>query len=484
MVEVAVAVGARPLVVDLDGTLINTDLLFEMANQFVVRSPLEIPLLGAWLIRGKSVLKTRLAERVNVDAAALPYNQPLLEWLLDQKASGRRLILATASPRKAADAIAGHLGLFDEVLATEEALNLRDAAKRDVLLARYGDGGFDYVGDCAADYAVWRAAEVAHIVGARASRLHNSGRISNAVQIVPHADRNTGRGLVRAMRPHQWMKNLLVFVPLLTAQHYGDLGALVQAVIAFLVFGMVASSVYILNDLVDVADDRHHVRKRSRPFATGEVSLLAGWAFWPALLAIALCLSALLLPMAFLLVLVGYFGLTLAYSLRLKQIPMVDVLALAALYTMRLVAGAAAITVALSFWLLAFSVFFFLSLAFVKRFSELRSARLADGPGKLRGRGYLKEDLELVASLGTGAGYISVLVFALYIRDEHTGMLYHTPEFIWLACPLLLFWISRAWLIAHRGDMHDDPIIFAIKDRTSWITGALLAMSFAMATIL
>jgi 4-hydroxybenzoate polyprenyltransferase len=251
-----------------------------------------------------------------------------------------------------------------------------------------------------------------------------------------------------------------------------------------MVFGLTASSVYILNDLADVADDRHHHRKRFRPFAFGNLSLLTGWVAWPSLLIAAFVLASTLLPASFVWVLGAYFILTLAYSLRLKQSAMLDVLTLAGLYTIRIIAGAAAISVPLSFWLLSFSVFIFLSLAFIKRFSELKTARKSGHEGNIRGRGYVHQDLELVSSMGSSAGYLSVLVLALYIQDAVNANLYGAPQVIWLACPILLYWISRAWLIAHRGQMHDDPIVFAIKDRVSWVVGACFLGVFALAKVL
>jgi len=295
--------------------------------------------------------------------------------------------------------------------------------------------------------------------------------------------------ILKAMRPYQWVKNVLLFVPQITAYSASNaavtsVSSISHMVIAFVVFCLTASSVYVLNDLLDVLDDRHHHRKRYRPFASGELSLLLGWILWPSLLVAAGTLAAFVLPSTFFAALVGYFVLSFAYSYTLKQKVVLDVLTLAALYTLRLIAGAAAVSVPLSFWLLAFSMFFFLSLAFIKRFNELQVALKAGHAGALRGRGYVPEqDLEIVSSMGVAAGYLAVLVFAMYIQDTHTAALYRTPQLMWLACPLLLGWISRVWLIAHRGKMHDDPIIFAIKDRTSWLIGVCLIGVFYLAKV-
>lgn len=482
----AAASGARtdPIVVDLDGTLIRTDLLQESATLFLARNPLGILQLLLWLTSGRAALKARLAEHCSPDAASLPYNQPLLDWLREQRTQGRRLVLATASHRSLADRVAGHLGLFDEVLATEGAVNLKAARKREALAARFGDHGYEYVGNEEADRAVWAGASRIHVVSASRRFIEDVQSTGTPGRVFDPGRRGFAASLGRALRYYQWVKNALIFVPLLAAHRYGDMAALARALLAFIAFSLTASSVYLLNDLVDVADDRHHARKRNRPFARGDLSLAQGWLLWPALLVLALTLAGSLLSSAFTALLSGYFLLTLAYSFRLKREPMLDVLSLALLLTSRIVAGAVAVMVTLSFWLLAFSMFLFVSLAFMKRFSEIKVAREAGRVGPLRGRGYLKDDLELVSSLGTSAGYVSVMVLALYIQDSRTAQLYQQPQIIWAACPLLLFWLSRAWLIAHRGQMHDDPIIFALKDRTSWLIGAGIVLVFALARML
>jgi 4-hydroxybenzoate polyprenyltransferase len=474
---------ARPIAVDLDGTLIKTDLLVETGSRFLIDNPLFIFRALGWLSAGKHVLKGRLAHAAPIDVTKLPYNQELLAWLRQQKSDGRVLVLATASHKVLADQVAAHLGLFDEVFATDEHANLKGMAKRDALVERYGHRGFDYVGNDWPDMSVWQSAGQAHVVS-RSARLTDKIRsTANLGVTIDDSRPGFARALLAAMRPHQWLKNLLIFVPLFAAHEYGSSASTAQALLAFVVFGLVASSVYLLNDLADVADDRHHERKRHRPFAAGHISLLHGWLAWPVLLVLAFALAAPTLPWRFTATLALYFGLTTAYSFGLKRRPVVDVLTLAALYTLRIIAGAMAIAVPLSFWLLSFSMFIFLSLAFIKRYSEVRAARETEAPQPLRGRGYGPQDLELIASLGSSSGYLSVLVLALYIQDSHTAALYAEPRLIWLACPVLLFWISRAWLIAHRGQMHDDPVIFALKDRTSWLAAGLLAAVFISARV-
>ena len=371
---------APPLVVDLDGTLLKTDLLAETASAFLAARPLRAPCLVSWLAVGKCRLKAELAGVCGIDPAALPYNEPLLAWLREQKAQGRRLVLATASHRLLAEAVARHLGLFDEVLATEGETNLKAGRKRDLLVSLYGEGGYDYVGNDSADIEVWRCAGRAHVVCSSPGLLARARALGNLGQVFDGGKPPAATALFKALRPHQWVKNLLVLVPLFAAHRYNDQASLVLALLAFAAFGLTASSVYLLNDLVDLDDDRHHPSKRRRPFASGDLSLASGWLAWPLLLLAAFTLSALLLPPLFTGVLALYFLATLAYSLRLKRTAIVDVVTLAGLYTLRIIAGVAAISVPLSFWLLTFSMFLFLSLAFVKRYSELKSAEEAGGP--------------------------------------------------------------------------------------------------------
>ncbi len=472
---------AIPLVVDLDGTLIKTDLLVESFNVNLITNPPNFfrVIFSKKLCR--AMLKAKLAEFYNIDPEFLPYNNNLVSWLKEQKALGRKIVLATASHRILADKVAAHLRFFDEVLATDNSLNLKAENKRASLVTRFGEVGFDYVGNHDADLVVWRSARKSYVVSSSSLFIKRVKALGNLEEVFHDERMPFALALSKALRLHQWLKNLLVFVPLFAAHRFTDAISIFHIFIAFTLFGLVASSVYILNDLVDVTDDRHHHTKCFRPFAAGDLSLLTGWMVWPVLLISAFVLSYILLPVSFTTVLSAYFLLTLIYSLRLKQIAMLDVLTLAALYTLRIVAGAVTIPVPLSFWLLSFSMFIFLSLAFIKRFSELQLARDRGSEGIIRGRGYNHNDLELVSSMGTSAGYLSVLVLALYIHDAHTSVLYATPQIIWLACPILLYWISRAWLIAHRGKMNEDPILFAIKDRASWIVLGVFICVFALA---
>jgi 4-hydroxybenzoate polyprenyltransferase/phosphoserine phosphatase len=462
---------AVPLCVDLDGTLVRGDLLAESLLRLVRRSPLLLLRLPVWLARGRARLKREVAERVAVEPAALPYDDELLAHLRRERAAGRRLVLVTASHRAPARAVADHLALFDEVLATDGERNLKGRAKRDELVRRFGRGGYDYAGDSAADLAVWDSAREAIAVNAPPSVVRRLGARATAVLGGPR--RPLGRAVLGALRVRQWVKNLLIFIPAITAHRLHEPALAGHALIAFVAFGLGASAVYVLNDMLDVEADRLHPVKRRRPFASGELALPIGFALFP-LLVLGSLGAALALPAAFLGLLALYFLLTTAYSLVLKELPLVDVIVLAGLYTMRIIAGSAATGVPVTEWLLAFSMFIFLSLGALKRYAELLRVRSqAAGPTKVERRGYYAGDLELMVPMGLASGYLSVLVLALYISSDKVAALYARPSLLWFACPLILYWISRMWLLAHRGLVQDDPLAFAVRDRVTWIVGAL-----------
>lgn len=472
---------SRPLVVDLDGTLIRSDVLIESGFAYLKAAPHRFyrPLL--WLARGgKPGLKARLADATNVDVTVLPYDATVLEWLKAEREAGRSLVLATASHERYAHAISAHLGIFDTTFASNGSVNLSSQNKREKLVAEYGEKGFDYAGNSHDDIAVWKSAERAYVVNPSNGVERAARKIGNVERVIESRPPSV-KTWAKSLRLHQWLKNLLIFVPLLAAHELSVPHLVTAAILAFLTFGLCASSVYLLNDLLDLEDDRHHPVKRKRALASGALPLTWGLALFPVLLVVAFTAAALFLPWRFCAVLLGYYVLTLAYSMYLKRQVMVDVVVLAMLYTIRIVAGTAAIAGHLTFWLLAFSMFIFLSLALVKRYAELHSMR-ERGLVKTRGRGYVASDLSLISSLGTASGYLAVLVLALYIQDARTASLYRQPQVIWLACPLLLYWVSRTWIIAHRGLMHDDPIVFAARDRVSLAVVALLGLVFWAAT--
>lgn len=464
-----------PLVVDLDGTLIHTDMLHESALKLLRDRPLRTLQIPSWLSRGKAALKQELAAHVMVDVSTLPWNQALIDWLKTQRQAGRRVVLCTASDQSIANAIAAHLGIFDEVIASDGRRNLAGANKAEALVQLFGDHGFDYAGNSSADLDVWKHARQAIVVNATPDLEQKARNIAAVGPVFP--PRPVGlTGWRRVLRVHQWLKNLLLLIPLVAAHDIANMQALGTLVLAFLSFSLCASSVYIANDLLDLESDRQHLRKRKRPFASGLVPAWKGVVLGPVLLAISLALGA-FVNTAFLSWLLLYFSLTCVYSWRLKRLMLIDCLTLAMLYTLRIVAGAAAIDVPLSFWLLAFSIFLFLSLAFVKRYAELRAHQKRS---KLHGRGYHSDDAPIIQMMGIVAGYAAVLVLALYVNSDAIVALYEHPKLIWGAVPVVLFWVSWVWMRAHRGEMHDDPLIFAIKDRTSLAAGAAFALVLAV----
>lgn len=475
-----------PIVVDLDGTLIRSDLLYESASQFILQNPLLILKLPYWLMKnGISYLKGRLAAATDLDITSLPYNFYLIEWLRQQKKSGRKLVLATASDQLLANFIAKHLGLFDEVFGSKNAINLKSNQKRDHLVALYGEHGFDYVGNSAADLPIWAHSRQAYLVGNSKSLMGTLKKSGKFAQSFPSGgeDRGLIAAWIKELRIHQWAKNILVLVPLLAAHKYFEVSSIFDACLAFFLYGLVASSAYVLNDLVDIQNDRAHQYKYTRPLASGSLSILSAWVVWPTLAIVPFFLAFSLLPMRFGLVLATYFLLTLAYSFLLKKIAILDVLVLAFLYTLRIIAGTFAIDVSLSFWLISLSLFLFTGLAFIKRYSELLPLK-CEFNKEVKGRGYLSEDLSMVASMGISASYCSVLVAAVYIQDAHTAILYRTPQIIWLVCPLLLYWVSYMWLKTIRGRLHEDPIAYALKDGTSWIILGLIIAVFVAARLI
>lgn len=453
------------LVVDLDGSLIRGDMLHEGLLRLVRDNPGALFSLPGWLLRGKACVKAQVAARAGFDPALLPYRAEVLTFIREERELGRQIILATASHASVARRVADHLGLFDAVLATEEFANFSGAVKLAGIRTHLGEHPFEYLGDNAADLPVWAEAVAGHFAGPRNSvRLKLEALALERPGRAFCGDEPWPKAAARALRPQQWAKNLLLLVPALLAhQAY----AWSRLLLAFLAISLCASGVYVLNDLLDLESDRRHARKRHRPFASGALSILQGLVLAVSLPVAGLALS-LLLPATFSAWLSIYYVLTLAYSGWLKSKAVVDVILLASLYTVRLCAGSSVAQVELSTWLLAFSMFLFLSLAFAKRFTEL--AGLAETPGhQLPGRGYIGSDLEIVRTCGICSGYLAVLVLALYIDSSNVQLLYPKPGRLWLLCPALLIWITRLWLLAQRRILHDDPVVFALTDLKSWL---------------
>ena len=462
---------AIPLAVDLDGTLIATDLLWEGLFALLRKNPLYLFLVPFWLAGGPARLKQAIAARVDIDAAALPYRQDLVERLRADHAEGRRIVLATGTPRKFAEAIAAHLDIFDAVLATDGVDNLTSQRKRAALVAAYGDGGFDYVGNSRHDVAVFDAARAAIVVAP--DREAARWQAAHGCEIIPGPKR-TLKSILKMLRVHQWSKNTLIAVPMVLSHEYFNTTMILQCVLAFISFSAVASAIYIVNDFFDLALDRQHPTKRNRPFASGTLSIPFGLVSIGILLVVGIG-AGLMVSWPFMGVLAGYIVITTAYSLALKRMLLIDVLTLAGLYTVRVIAGAAATGVGVSFWLLAFSMFFFLSLALVKRYVELGSPSLIPGE-RIAGRGYRCEDRDVVAQAGMASAFSSALVLALYMNSEAVRELYPHPWVVWPLSPIVLYLTMRVWVLGRRGEMHDDPVVFIISDWRSQIVIALGAM--------
>ncbi len=463
------------LFVDLDGTLIRTDLLFESLLLLVKRNPFYLAAIPFWLLKGRASLKHQIARRVEIDPVGLPYNQAFLAWLGDQRARGRAMTLISASDQRYASAVAEHVGLFDAAIGSDGKTNLKARNKLQRIEEIAQGEAFAYAGDSRADLPVWAAAGQVLLVncGPSISDSFENG----PAEVLRFGSAPTLFGpLLRAMRPHQWLKNTLLFVPLILSHQLTQVGLLLAAAVGFVCFCLCASSVYLLNDMLDLGNDRAHQTKRKRPFASGELSLAAGFAAAPALLLGAFLVSF-LLPADFRLALLIYWLLTCLYSFALKRIFLLDVATLAVLYALRVAAGAAAIEVVTTNFLIAFSLCLFLGLAMVKRVTELANLQAASA-GAVGGRAYRKSHEALLSAVGVLSSTMAVVVFAFYINAPATTRLYDSPLLLWLICPLLIVLLGRIWRLARAGRLHEDPVLFAVEDRFSQLivlaTGVLI----------
>jgi 4-hydroxybenzoate polyprenyltransferase/phosphoserine phosphatase len=462
------------LCVDLDGTLIRGNLLWECVVALLKNRPDSLFLLPLWLLRGPAFLKRQLASRVTLDPSRLPYRQQVLDLLRQEKAAGRQLVLVTAADGDLARSVTNHLGLFDEIHGSDGQRNLKGATKAAFLVAQFGTTGFDYFGDSAADLKVWPHARAAYVVGS-AARAQQAAALTTvkATVIDPPPSLLTW---VKALRGTHWAKNLLLFLPLLLS-HNLAIEPLLRTTAGFLLYGFCASGLYILNDLLDLHSDREHPWKKERPFAAGELSISLGVFVSLVLLTAAFGLGS-LLDLQFGLALAGYAALTMLYSLYLKKIALLDVFVLSSFYSFRILAGALISSTTLSQWFLAFSMFFFLSLAMAKRYSELLHANDLIASGN-SGRGYHVHDRELLLAFGVGSSFSAVVIFSLYVQSRDVRMLYLSPEWLLLLCPIVLYWLGRTWLLAHRGELKEDPVTLAIRDRVSY--GVALAAALVIA---
>jgi 4-hydroxybenzoate polyprenyltransferase len=456
----------RPLVVDLDGTLIHTDLLLEAILLLFRKNPFYIFLCLIWILKGRAYLKSKVFQKIHIPYELLPFNHNLIEFLKSEHDTGRKLILATASPSTAAAEIVRIHSFFDEVFGSNEAINLKGHKKRLLLDQHFGKGNYDYIGNSNSDLKIFESAHFTYLVNPSKALENRTRKISDLKHV--WKTESSMWNIFRSIRVYQWVKNLLIFVPLVTSHTFNSLNHISNALIGFIAFCLLASAGYIINDLFDLNSDRTHPQKSNRPFASGKVSISTAFIVFIFLFTAGF-LAAFTLGYVFFIIALIYLTTSVNYSLFLKKIALYDVFILALLYSIRIFAGAVAIKVQLSFWLIAFSTFIFLSLAFIKRFSELIQISNEQNLSK-RGRQYHKGDLSILQTMGIASGFLSVVVFSLYINSSEVVKLYSQPKILWAISLVFLFWISRIWLLTIRGEVDEDPIVFAIKDKTSYFT--------------
>ena len=468
-----------PLVADLDGTIIKTDILYESLLMLLKKNPLYVFFIPFWLLKGKSFIKQMVVDRVDIRVENLPYNDDVIEFIKEEKHKGRKIYLATASHEIPAKKMADYLGIFDGVFATVKEHNLLSMNKTKRLITEFGEHGFDYIGDSGNDIHVWKSARHVYMVNP-SNKTKNAVENSRIERIFSYPSSKI-KLLIKQIRVYQWIKNILIFMPMLMAHKFLDLDSYLKAILAFFSFSLTASFVYVLNDLLDLESDRKHPRKKNRPIASGNMQVREGLMLLPFLLIAGVAL-AFFVNTNFVILLLSYLVLTSAYSFKLKKFYIIDIMVLSSLYTIRLIGGGLAVDVAISTWLLAFSLFIFLSLAVVKRYTEVR-VMIQENKEKTAGRGYLITDESLLSSLGIGSGLISVLIFLLYADSPEVMHLYETPEFFYGVAPFLLYWLMRIWFKAHRGEMNDDPIVFTARDPVSYFIFAIVVVLIAGAML-
>ena len=454
------------LFVDLDDTLVETDTLFDSILLFIKKTPFNLFNIFYWLLLGKTVLKHEIACRVTLNLDTLPYNKSVIDYIISSKKNGQKVVLATATNLKTARSISDHLKFFDDVIASDINNNLKGQKKLNVIQEYVNNKDFDYIGDSKADIPIFNAAQKA-IISNPTRSLASKYRDTDNVLLLKKKKMNKFLIWLKAIRLHQWSKNTLLFLPLIMAHRFEELEIILNNFLSFILFGLVASAGYIFNDLNDLDSDRKHPSKKERPYASGDMSIKSGLVSIVLLLAIAFSLSLLYLEKSFSFLLILYLFSTILYSLFLKKEIIIDVIVLSILYVLRIIAGGVSTGTPVSSWLLVFSIFFFSSLAFMKRYTDVVS--LKKKTFKLHGRNYQGLDAGLILTAGLSSGYISILVLALYIFSSNVNLLYQGPEILLIILPLLFYWISRLWLLSHRGEMNSDPIIFSIKDKVSYM---------------
>jgi 4-hydroxybenzoate polyprenyltransferase len=468
---------APPLVIDLDHALIRTDLLMESALAYVAANPLRIFYFPFWILGGPQFLKRKLAESVAPDPALIPVNEKVVELALEAKRQGRQVFAVTASPDPLAHKIAARLHFLDGVITSEGAADLTGPQKAKLLSERLR-GPYDYIGGDADDVEVWRNAREVVAVAPDRADLRRIQALGKPTKVIEHKSRL--RALIKAARLHQWVKNTLIFVPAVLSGTIINPVTAIACIFTFLALGLIALGTYLVNDLLDIDHDRRHWSKRFRPIAAGDLPI--GMAVAAAAVSIVAGLAiGVAVGIYVLAALMVYLVLTLAYSIQLKRVPIVDVTALATLFTLRIAIGIAAAGVFASPWLLVFSMALFASLSIAKRYTEIQRAALK-GETIVPGRGYITADAPLVLGLGLATGTASVVILVLFlIFDALERDIYSNPHWLWLFPIIMFLWIGRIWLVSQRGELDDDPVAFAIKDRQSLILGALSAASFGLA---
>ncbi|MBZ5634682.1 MAG: UbiA family prenyltransferase [Acidobacteriia bacterium] len=469
----ATGAALAPLCVDLDGTLLRSDSLYECLAA-ALRRPWLLLRLPLWLLRGKASFKAEISKRVTLNSAALPFHNGVLQLLHNARGNGRKIVLATGADRKIAMQTATHLAIFDEVIASDGVHNLSGEGKAEVLRARFGAYRFSYVGNARSDIAIWRSASSAVIVG---MSRRQANRIAAFTSVEAHLPRGSRiRSFIRLLRPYQWCKNLLVFVPIVTANALSDRTAWIRCAGLFVALSLMASVLYVFNDIVDLESDRLHPIKRKRPLASGDFPLSLSFGAVPVGLAAAIAIAVALkvLPEVLL-----YGIASFVYSIGLKRFPLVDLFLLAAIYSVRLLAGGVVSGHFVSFWLFSFSCFLFFSLATIKRVSEL--LLLQEQARVNSSRGYRPGDIFTLQAMGISSSFVSCLVLALYVQSPTVTQNYRSPELLWAQVVLILFWQCRLWLSTIRGHIHDDPIVFAGKDWVSWLVAVLILLAMLLA---
>ncbi len=467
------------LYVELDHTLLATNTFLESILLLVKRNPLFLFCILIWACRGLDHCQKQIAKRIHLDVTNLPYRQHVMTRLREEYEQGRVLALLSGWNLEIAQAVSKHLNMFSLIALRSDLRHFSSPQYQTALDTQAGQGGFIYMTHSQAEHQIWKVAQEVILVKPSGVGFHHQNA-NKSVEVLEQGKAPSLSVLSKALRVHQWVKNILLFIPIATAHQFFHIDQLFQAFVAFFAFSFCASGLYIFNDLLDLPADRRHPKKKYRPFASGTLSIKTGLWLQPILLGISFSISLLALPVLFSFLLVGYAITTVLYSTYFKKVAILDVLILAGFYTLRIFAGGVAVSVAISSWLLAFSVFFFLSLAFGKRYAELQIRKVEKYQGIER-RAYVGADKEIIGTMGTMSGYMSVLVLALYLNSTEVLSTYQNPDFLWLICPLLLYWISRTWLLAHRGNLDDDPLIVALKDPNSYVVGAGAAILAALA---